>query len=99
MLRPRCAPPRVCHQHPRPSGGRTAWAMCETDMSTGGSKVGPPTSREGPSPPGQKALLRIELDDELLLDGHREVLAIGHRLHRALHPLLVQFNPLRNPTP
>src|SRR5207237_7756912 len=40
--------------------------------------------------------LRIELDDELLLDGHGDVLARGLRLHRALEPTLVEVEPGRD---
>src|SRR4051794_28334117 len=41
-------------------------------------------------------LLRVELDDQLLLDGHGEVLAVRDRLHCALEALLVQLQPLRD---
>src|SRR5438105_12110659 len=37
--------------------------------------------------------LRIELDDELLLDGHGDVLPGGLRLHRALESALVEVEP------
>src|SRR5205823_12807956 len=40
--------------------------------------------------------LRVELDDELLLDGHGDVLARGLRLHRALEPTLVEVEPGRD---
>src|SRR5712664_3477685 len=38
-------------------------------------------------------LLRVELDDQLLLDGHGDVVARRRRLHRALEPALVQVEP------
>src|SRR4030095_9094947 len=44
-------------------------------------------------------LLRIQLDDQLLLDRHGEVLAVGDALHRALHRLLVQLDPLGHAAP
>src|SRR5512142_1817497 len=42
------------------------------------------------------ALLRVELDDELLLDGHGDVFARRRRLDRALEPTLVQLEPGRH---
>src|SRR5512142_1733040 len=42
------------------------------------------------------ALLRVELDDQLLLDGHGDVLARRRRLHGALERALVQVQPRRD---
>src|SRR5258705_8714386 len=44
-------------------------------------------------PPTAYRLLRVELDDELLLDGHGDVVARGLRLDRALERALVQVEP------
>src|SRR5258706_5553898 len=43
-----------------------------------------------------KRLLGVELDDELLLNRHRQVFAVRHRLHLSLEALLVDLEPLRN---
>src|SRR6267142_797163 len=47
-------------------------------------------------PPTAYRLLRVELDDQLLLDGHGDVVARGLRLHRALDRALVQLEPGRH---
>src|SRR5262245_44067443 len=44
-------------------------------------------------------LLRVQLDDELLADRHREVLAVRVSLHAALEVFLVDLEPLRDPAP
>src|SRR5512139_2174327 len=50
--------------------------------------------REGPAPLGMRAaLLRVELDDELLLDRHRDVLARRRGLHGPLEAALVELEP------
>src|SRR5574342_157083 len=53
-----------------------------------------------PRPPTATGkLLRVELDDELLLDGHGDVLARRRSLDRALEAGLVQLQPLRDAAP
>src|SRR5687768_5906400 len=47
---------------------------------------------------GASRLLGVELDDELLLDRHGQVLAVRSGAHRALEGLLVQVDPLRHAT-
>src|SRR5437764_4822543 len=42
------------------------------------------------------ALLRVELDDQLLLDGHGDVVAARGGLHRPLDAALVEIEPGRN---
>src|SRR5919197_1248127 len=41
----------------------------------------------------RNGLLRVELDDELLLDRHRDVFARGERLHGPLEARLVELEP------
>src|SRR5512140_1508792 len=43
--------------------------------------------------------LRVELDDELLLDGHREIFPVRDLLDGALERLLVELHPLRDAAP
>src|SRR6185295_16532750 len=44
-------------------------------------------------------LLRVELDDQLLLDGHGDVVAAWGGLHRALEAALVEVEPGRDAAP
>src|SRR5882672_11097035 len=52
--------------------------------------------RCGPALSTALRLLRVELDDQLLLDGHGDVVARRRALHRALEATLVQVEPGRD---
>src|SRR5262245_24036353 len=47
----------------------------------------------------QILLLAIELDDELLADGQRDVVARRQRLHAAAERVLLELEPLRHTAP
>src|SRR5512137_3147792 len=49
--------------------------------------------------PAPAESLRVELDDQLLLDRHGDVLAGRRGLHRSLEPRLVQLQPGRHAAP
>src|SRR5690606_1844740 len=57
---------------------------------------GPPFE---PGNAGSRASARVELDDQLLLDRHRDVLARRQGLHDAFEILLVQLEPARHAAP